>query len=62
MVINLSKTFLQTQTFFTVSSQKQIMFILGGTRSRERKLLKFKKSSKTFTKDTKTISNSIYPL
>ena len=56
MVINLQKTFLQTQSFFTFWNQKQIIFILGGTRSSERKLLKFKSSSKAFTQDTKAIS------
>ena len=35
----LFKTYLQTQSFFTVWNQKQIIFILGGTRSREKKLL-----------------------
>ena len=49
MVINVSKTFLQTQSFFIVSNQKQMIFILRGTGSRERKLLNFKTSSKTFT-------------
>ena len=62
LVINLAKKFLQTQSFFAVWNQKQIIFILGGTRSRERKLLKFKRSSKIFTQDTKAIWSSIYPL
>ena len=62
MVINLSKTFIQSQSFFTFWNQKQIIFILGGTGFRERKLLKLKRSSKIFTQDTKTISNCIYPL
>ena len=56
MVINLPKTFLQTQSFFTFCNQKQIIFILGETRSSERKLLKFKGSSKAFTQDAKAIS------
>ena len=55
MVINLSKTFLETQSFFNVSNQKQIIFVLSGTGSRERKLLNFKTSSKIFTQDTKAI-------
>ena len=62
MVINLSKTFLETQSFFIVSNQKQMIFVLTGTGSRERKLLNFKTSSKTFTEDTKAISNYIYLL
>ena len=62
MVINLAKNFLQTQSFFTVWNQKQIIFILRRTRSRKRKLLKFKKSSKIFTQDAKAISTSIHPL
>ena len=49
MVINLPKTLLQTQSFFTVWNQKQMNFIFLRTRSRERKLLKLKRSSKTFT-------------
>ena len=62
MVINLSKTFLETQSFFIVSNQKEIIFVLRGTGSRERKLLNFETSSKTFTQDTKAISNYIYLL
>ena len=62
MVINLSKTFIQSQSFFTFWNQKQIIFILGGTGFRDRKLLKLKRSSKIFTQDTKAISNCIYPL
>ena len=59
MVIYLSKIFHQTQSFFIVWNQKQMILVLGKTGSRERKLLKFKKSSKTFTQDTKPISNYI---
>ena len=62
MVINLSKTFLETQSFFIVSNQKEIIFVLRGTGSRERKLLNFETSSKTLTQDTKAISNYIYLL
>ena len=62
MVINVSKTFLETQSFFIVSNQKQMIFVLRGTGSRERKLLDFKTSSKTFPQDTKAISNYIYLL
>ena len=57
MVINLSKKFFQTQSFFIVGNEKQMIFLLGKTGSRERKLLNFKRSSKTFTQDTKAISN-----
>ena len=57
MVINLSKNFLQTHSIFIVSNEKQMIFLLGKTGSRERKLLNFKRSSKTFTQDTKAISN-----
>ena len=38
-----------------------MIFFLGKTGSRERNLLNWKRSSKTFTQDTKAISNSIYP-
>ena len=62
MVTNLSKTFLQTQSFFIVWNQKQMLFVLAKTGSRERKLLNFKRSSKSFTQNTKPISNYIYPL
>ena len=62
MVIYLSKNFHQTQSFFIVWNQKQIILVLGKTGSRERKLLDFKKSSKTFTQDTKPISSYIYIL
>ena len=62
MVINLPKTFLQFQFIFTVSNQKRIIFILGGTGSSQKKLLQFKSSSKTFTQDKKAISNYIYLL
>ena len=59
MVINLSKNFFQTQSFFIVGNEKQMIFLLGKTGSRERKSLNFKRSSKTFTQDTKPISNYI---
>ena len=62
IMINLSNLFLQTQSFFIIWNQKQMVFILDRTGSRERKLLKFKRSTKTFTQDTKAISNYIYPL
>ena len=62
MVIYLSRNLLKTQSFFIVSNQKEMIFVLGKTGSRERKLLNLKKSSKTFTKDTKAISNYIYLL
>ena len=60
MVIYVWRTFLQSQSFFIVSNQNQMIFILGRTGWREGKLLKFKKSSKTFTQDTKAKSNYIY--
>ena len=60
MVANLSKTFLQTQSFFIVWNQKQMIFVLGRPWSRENKLLIFKRSSKTFTQKTKSISNYIH--
>ena len=62
MVINLLKNFHQTQSFFIVWNEKQMIFLLGKTGSRERKSLNFKRSSKTFTQDTKATSNYIYRL
>ena len=62
MVINLSKKFLETQKFFIAWNKKQMIFLLGKTGSRERKLLNLKTSSKTFTQNTKAISNYIYVL
>ena len=62
MMINLSTTFLETQSFFIVSNQKQMMFVLRGTGSRKKNLLNFKTSGKTFTQDAKVISNYIYLL
>ena len=62
MVANLSKTFLQTQSFLIVSNQKQMIFVLGRPWSREKKLLIFKSSSKTFTQNTKARTNYIYVL
>ena len=58
MVINLSKNCLQTQSFFIVWNKKQMIFLVVKTGCRERKLLNFKRSSKTFTEDTKPISMS----
>ena len=58
MVTNLSKTF-PTQAFFIASNQKQMIFVLGRPWSREKRLLIFKSSSKTFTKNTKAISDYI---
>ena len=58
MVSNLSKTF-RTQAFFILSNQKQMIFVLGRPWSREKRLLIFKSSSKTFTKNTKAISDYI---
>ena len=56
MVINLSKNCLQTQSFFIVWNKKQMIFLVVKTGCRERKLLNFKRSSKTFTDDTIPIS------
>ena len=53
---NLSQTFLQIQSIFIVSNLKQIIFLLSRPWSREKKLLTFKSSSKTFTQNTKAIS------
>ena len=58
-VANLSKTFLQIQSVFIVSNQRQIIFVLRRLWSREKKLLIFKRSSKTFTRNIKAISNSV---
>ena len=62
IMINLSNLFLQTQSFFIIWNQKQMVFILDRTGSREKKLLKFKRSTKTFTQDTKAILNYKSPL
>ena len=62
MMINLSTTFLETHSFFIVSNQKQMMFVLRGTGSRKKNLLNFKTSGKAFTQDAKVISNYIYLL
>ena len=62
MMIYLSKNFLQNQSFFIVGNQRQMLFVLLKTGWREWKLLNFKRSSKTFTQDTKAISNYIYLL
>ena len=42
MVIYLSKTFLETQSFFIVWNEKQMIFAFSGTWSREGKLLNLK--------------------
>ena len=62
MVINLSKNFPQTQSFFIVSNEKELIFFSEKTGSRERKSLNFKRPSKTFPQDTKARSNYIYLL
>ena len=41
MVINVSKTFLQTESFFIISNQKEMIFVSGGTGLTERKLINF---------------------
>ena len=53
MGINFSESSLQTQYFFIVWNKKQMIFLLGKTRLRERKSLNLKKSTNTFTRDTK---------
>ena len=60
IVINLSKTFLQIQSIFIVSNQKQMIFVWRKPWSSEKKLLIFKISSKTFTQNTKAISDYMY--
>ena len=62
MVTSLSKTFLQFQSMFIVSNQKQMVFVLRRPWSREKKLLIFKSHIKTFTQNTKAISSYIYLL
>ena len=62
MVKNLSKAFLRIQSIFIVSNQKQMLFVLRRPRSKEKMLLIFKSPSKTFTQNTKAISNYIYLL
>ena len=62
IVIHLSKIFLETQSFFIIWNQKQMIFILRRPWSSEKKLLIFKMSSITFTQNTKAISNYIYLL
>ena len=62
MVINLSKNFVQNQSFFIVGNEIQMLLLIGKTGSRERKSLNFKRSTKTFTQDKKDISNYIYLL
>ena len=62
IVRNLSRNFPQTQSFFIVLNQKQMLFVLGKTGSKEKKLLNFKRSSKTFTQHTKATWNDVYLL
>ena len=57
MVTNLSKTFLQIQSIFIVSNPKQIILFLRRPWCREKKLLTFKSSYKTFTQNTRTVSS-----
>ena len=47
MVTNVSKTFPQTQSFFIVWNQKQMISVLEKAGSRDRKFLNFKRSTKT---------------
>ena len=54
MVINIWKTFLQTQSFFIFWNQKQTIFIFWGTGCTGRKLLNFKMSGKTFNSGYKS--------
>ena len=60
MVVNLSKTFHETQSFFILSSQKKVIFVLGGTVSRESKFLKFTRSSQTSAEDKKNLYQITY--
>ena len=60
MVTNISTFFLQIQSIFIASKEKQMIFVLRRPWSREKKLLIFRMSSKTFTKNTKAISNYMY--
>ena len=62
MVTNVSKTFLQIKSFFIISNKKQMIFVLRRPWSSKKKLVIFKRSSKTFTENTKAISNYIYLL
>ena len=45
---NFSKNYLQSQSFFAVSNQKQIIFILGGTGSSECSCFNWKRLAKFF--------------
>ena len=58
MLVNLSKSFLQVNHFSSFEiKHKYMIVVLGGTGSRERKLLKFKWSSNISAQDTKAASN-----
>ena len=57
MVIYLSKHFFKLNHFSSFEMKKQMIFAFLGTESREGKLPNFKRSSKSFTQDTKAISN-----
>ena len=63
MDVNFSKTFLQVNHFssFEIKYMSMIL-VLGGAGPREKKLLKVKRSRKTFVQDTKAIPNYIYLL
>ena len=54
------KNFSSNSISFHRWNQKQMIFVLGRPWSRENKLLIFKRSSKTFTQNTKSISNYIH--
>ena len=60
MVTNISTSFLQIQSIFIASKKKKKIFVFRRPWSREKKLLIFRMSRKTFTKNTKTISNYMY--
>ena len=62
MVTNLSKTFLQIQSVFIISNQKQMIFVLRRPWSSEKKSVILKSPSKTFTQNGKAISDYMYLL
>ena len=62
MVISLSKIFFKLNNYSQFKIKNKTIFVLAGTGRTERKLLNFKRSSKTFTQDKKAISNGIYLL
>ena len=53
----LSQHFFKLNHFSSFEMKKKMIFAFLGTESREGKLPNFKRSSKSFTQDTKAISN-----